>query len=968
MTKGNRNIFILFFILLPLFIFSQKVDSSYVYGVNNNAAKLNREGAYKKADLLLSNLISDIKDNNLEEKYLSVTLLLKAKIETNIGLYNKSNKSIRKALNFFLKAKDSFYIADALNAIGVNHYFLADYDSTKIYYEKSYDIKKKIAIAPYDMAISAYNLAILYEDLAKPEKALELYIEAEQNLLDSNSKKNFLSDVYVGIAHLYFYEYRDINEAEKYAEKAMDIGMKNYGEFNPNMTFVYTSYANILESKEKYKESIELLKKSLKIRETTFGINHKWTCESYYDIANAYELDEQYGKAEVFYKKAIDIGEKINAKLYLANAKTELAKLYSEQKINSIEAQKLLEESLETKTSIFGSKNEIVTENFRFLALNAKNQKDKHKFHFYLNKVFSSGNYFKDSLNKIIAPFEVLKSLELLGDWYQEEYEENADIESLNKQFDLIDQEVALIHHSQNNFTSDRSKIQFANNYRDIFEKGLNTCWILYEKTKDKKYLEKAFQLFETNRNTTLLEGLQDIKYKLYSDIPEEMLEKERQIKQDLAKINMDLYYEKTASNPDKEFLSELINERIVISTKLDSLHKVFREKYPKYASLKFKNKKIKISDIQKNMDHNMQLITYFLGEEDLYSFTIIKKEVIFLKSAVANKISDLVESLNDEIISLKSTESTSNQLYTVLMSEQLKPDKKKIVIIPDHVLNYIPFELLQNNDNESVINNFTVSYTGSARLFLELDNSFFQYKLPNYWVGFSPDYKDRNQLINTDEITSINDIVDGTTFIENASTIENFKKNNQNHHILHLAMHAEIDNENPMFNKLVFADGDLTSSEIYNLNNKANLAVLSACNTGFGKLEKGEGVMSMARAFHFSGVPSVVMSLWRVPDKETKKIMVSFYKFLNEGLDKDEALQMAKKEYLINTDDIILKHPFYWSGFVLNGNTKALPNKSNVLLYTVSGSFLLVFLVFGYRRFRKTAKFKVRSQKQIRN
>ncbi len=954
MIKANKYIIKFIFFLLPLFVFSQKVDSIYVYKVNEKALELSRNGKFKNADLLLSKLVSDIKKNKLAEKYLAITLLLKAKQEINLGLYTKSNKTTRKALQHFLINKDSFQIADALNTIGVNHYFLENYDSTKIYYERSFDLKKRIDIDPYELAVSAYNLGILYEDLGQSKKALTLYRDAEEFIIKSKRERNFLADVYVGIAHIYFYEYKDIDKAEKYAEKAMDVGIKIYGEFNPNITFVYTSYANILESKEKYKESIELLKKSLKIREKGYGDNHKWTCESYYDLAYVYELDEQHEKAEEFYKKAINIGNKINSKSYLSNAKIELAKLYTDQNINNKEAQKLLEESLNTRVSVFGFKNEIVTENLRYLACNAKNQKDKQKFLLYINQSFTAGNYKKDSLNQIIAPFEVLSSLELLGDWYQEQYEKDNNLETLIKKYELIDQEVALIEYSQNNFTSDRSKIKFANNYRDIFEKGLNTCWVLYQKTNDKKFLEKAFQLFETNRNTTLLEGLQDIKYKLYSDLPEDLLEYESQIKQDLAKVNMDLYYEKTASKPDKEFLSKLINDRIVISTKLDSLHKEFNKNHPKYASLKYKNKEVKISDVQGNINRDSQLITYFLGEENLFSFIITKNEVTFFKSTVAEIIIKLVGSLNTEIINLENTNNTSNQLYSVLLNEQLNLNKKKIVIIPDNVLNYIPFELLQNKNKQSLIDNFTVSYTGSARLFLELNNNFFQYKLPNYWVGFSPDYQERDQLENSNEITSINAIVGGTTFVEKASTIENFKKNNQNHDILHLAMHAEIDNENPMFNKLIFADGYLTSSEIYNLKNKANLAVLSACNTGFGKLEKGEGVMSMARAFHFSGVPSVVMSLWKVPDKETKKIMISFYKFLNKGFDKDEALQLAKKEYLKNTDDLILKHPYYWSGFVLNGNTKTLSNKSNFIFYIAGGSVLLLFSLFGYRKHRK--------------
>ena len=86
-----------------------------------------------------------------------------------------------------------------------------------------------------------------------------------------------------------------------------------------------------------------------------------------------------------------------------------------------------------------------------------------------------------------------------------------------------------------------------------------------------------------------------------------------------------------------------------------------------------------------------------------------------------------------------------------------------------------------------------------------------------------------------------------------------------------------------------------------------------------------------MARAFTYTGVPSTIMSLWKVPDKETSIIMTSFYNYLKQGETKDKALQLAKLDYLNNTDDVALKHPYYWSGFVVTGDTIAVKNEGNI-------------------------------------
>jgi len=282
-------------------------------------------------------------------------------------------------------------------------------------------------------------------------------------------------------------------------------------------------------------------------------------------------------------------------------------------------------------------------------------------------------------------------------------------------------------------------------------------------------------------------------------------------------------------------------------------------------------------------------------------------------------------------------------------LSKQIEDNKKDMIVIPDNILNYIPFEILQRENSKYLIEDFAISYSGSVRLYLELQSDYFNYECENYWAGFSPKYKNDEQLhSSSDEISAISKIIDGKTFIGEDSKKQTFLENNKNFSILHLAMHAEIDDENPMFNKLIFSDGDLTSSEIYISESKANLAILSACNTGSGKLEKGEGVMSMARAFHFSGVPSVIMSLWKVPDKETKQIMVYFYKHLKEGKSKSEALKKAKLDYLTATRDINLKHPYYWSGFVLNGNTANLKTSKNKGYYFFGGLIIFGLVLLG--------------------
>ncbi|MDP2278631.1 MAG: CHAT domain-containing protein, partial [Nitrospirota bacterium] len=108
---------------------------------------------------------------------------------------------------------------------------------------------------------------------------------------------------------------------------------------------------------------------------------------------------------------------------------------------------------------------------------------------------------------------------------------------------------------------------------------------------------------------------------------------------------------------------------------------------------------------------------------------------------------------------------------------------------------------------------------------------------------------------------------------------------------------------------------GFLTMTEVLDLKLDADMAVLSACVTGKGKMVEGEGVANFARAFQHAGARSVVVSLWEVPSKETVEYMKIFYSYLKAGKSRGEALRLAR-----NTIKAKYPNPFYWAPFILHG------------------------------------------------
>ena len=151
------------------------------------------------------------------------------------------------------------------------------------------------------------------------------------------------------------------------------------------------------------------------------------------------------------------------------------------------------------------------------------------------------------------------------------------------------------------------------------------------------------------------------------------------------------------------------------------------------------------------------------------------------------------------------------------------------------------------------------------------------------------------------------------------------FKQIQNPHQIIHFATHAEIEMNRPMKSRLVLTnegeeDGLLHIWEVLEMDRVAvDLVVLSACDTSVGPEMGGEGLLSMARAFQFSGARSVMATRWRVDDAKTADLMNEFYQGLRDGRAKDEALRHARQRFLEDYPDN--RQPYYWAAFALIGD-----------------------------------------------
>ena len=166
------------YFLLFLTVQAQRTDADIVDQTNKKIDSLNREGHFEKAYQMSTDLLQKLKQTNSSDDLLAKSYYTLSNVEISLGEYENAIATSHKSLALFKKVNDSLKIASAYNRLGVGYYFLYDYDSTQYYYERSYELKKKLGADSNEMAVSAYNLAIAYEDLSKVDEALSLYLEA----------------------------------------------------------------------------------------------------------------------------------------------------------------------------------------------------------------------------------------------------------------------------------------------------------------------------------------------------------------------------------------------------------------------------------------------------------------------------------------------------------------------------------------------------------------------------------------------------------------------------------------------------------------------------------------------------------------------------------------------------------------------------------------------------------------------
>ena len=500
-------------------------------------------------------------------------------------------------------------------------------------------------------------------------------------------------------------------------------------------------------------------------------------------------------------------------------------------------------------------------------------------------------------------------------------------------------------------FKNNTDKMLLVDNAFPIFENSLNALSELNRNSKNNDYTKKAFNLIEKSKSALLLEALLSAKATNYANIPETVIEQEQLYKTEITTLEKRL--ERSKNEALEEELFKQKNDYIKFINNLET-------NYKSYYNLKYNTKVVNIEGIKQFLGEDDRLLSYFFGESALYVINITKGESGFSKIDVDENFNNLIKKVYNLLGNPKSDlqllNSKSYALYSKILAPYLNNNKKNLIILPDGLLNYIPFgSLATNKSNNYLVEDYAISYANSATLLLQLqdkkDNN-------NQVLAFAPTFKNTNLLAlpnNTKEANQVLNHFKGQAFKNNTADLEHFNAYSSNYSILHLATHAIFNDATPENSYLAFTKNDTKDNalyvrDLYNLKLNADLVTLSACESGIGNLNRGEGLMSLARGFYFSGANSIASTLWKINDASSTRLMDGFYLNLSEHQSKNIALQKAQVNFINSNRGNALRHPYYWSGFVISGNTTAL-STTKYWPYIVITLVLTVLLLFYFKR-----------------
>jgi CHAT domain-containing protein/Tfp pilus assembly protein PilF len=778
------------------------------------------------------------------------------------------------------------------------------------YYQQALALRPTLSHLPDSAYFKPYLFAgIIYYQQSQPDSAVNYFKKAEaiqsgyQNeLQESERLYNMLGAIY--------YESGNYYQARNYFLKATEVLPKNH----PFYTGLFVNYninlATVLFKLEAYDTSRKIFQKLLPY--------HVYQNEIYNNLG----LLNLYSNAP---QKAIQYFERVTYTNFLQiGLYNDIATAYKNLG-NYATAGKYLDLAIARNPIFYKTRNKDLGQSFKLAG-------DLHK---HLKKYTEALAYYQRALNQLYPAFkdssinsvplsfsgvfsyiELFNTLVAKAEVWHLLYTDSGDIKEADEELATYQSAFNLLGYIGKTYDSDQARLFLGKIKYLIHSKPVEIAYEMYSKTRNRKYLDHLYYFDQQNKASILAFNQEFSALAQQTNLP--LLTTIGNLRRKITALSIKVN-ETTDSSQLVTTDVSIRNLEIELGKKQELLAKQLPLSSTTTQPLK---------ELQDHvLDDQTEVISYTLSAEKLTTIAITKETITSYQHTLPP---GFTEQLRAYIASLtfpsdSFSRSISQSLNSVLMGGIDERKIHHLIIIPDNELCYLPFETLVDNKGSYLLENYSIQYQYSTSVLKKSVSTLKGYETTAFAPFASSGSNGFEQLPNS--LSEIKNLA-GEKFVDSSATKDNFLRHLQDHRVLHLATHAIANNEQDNFSYILFAGKDtnksrLYSSEIYNLPlQSTDLVILSACETGSGNLTKGEGIMSLSRAFRYAGCPNVVMTLWKADDYSTAYLTDHMHQYLGRGLTIDEALQKAKLNYLQDRKiNPRLKQPHYWSQLVFVGN-----------------------------------------------
>jgi len=916
------------------------------------------------------------------------------------GKPDQALEYFKKALVMFQEIKYKRNEGRVLGNIGTVYNDIGQTQQALEYYQKALDIAQELK-ENYDIVTALSNIAVLYGNLGYSAKSLE-YLERAYK--EANEPK-----MVVIILNNFGQVYGNLGQFEKaleYQQKALAsyqdfrnvINEKDRGIEATTLSNIGMSYLQMGQ----FQQAIEYTEKALIIDREQENPNDE--ASSLNNLGLVYNKLGQPQEALEYYRIALSKAQKSQNLALQSTVLNNIATIYSEnlqqpqQALDELQKSLKINQRIESRSgealnlanigSIYGSMKQYAKalQSLEQALLISQEVKDVNTQAKVLNQIGLQYLGMKDYEKSIVYSQLALPLLQKIQDRQGEATTLNnlAQAEALRGNLKTalanIQAAIEIIEQLRTNIINPELRQSFFATFDGAYKFYIQLLMDLHQQNPSQGYDKQAFNISERSRARTLLELLTEANANIKEGIDPQLLAQEKSLQSQLdatEKQRLEINNNPKSSADQKAVIEKQQKDLL---TQYQTLQNEIRAKSPKYAALKYPQP-LTLAEVQQQiLDPDTALLQYSLGKEKSYLWIITKdgftSHILPAQKEIETATRELLNAIQYGKGDTANINQAANQLSQLVLTPAAKLNQKRLVIVPDGVLSYVPFSTLALNNQPLINQHELVNLPSSSSIALIRQETQNRKPAPKTLAiladpifsaddqrlkapqkqSISPTNPDLNQLdLNRVTKTLKKSRAEGDNnqfprlprtrqeaqailaLLPKTETIVAFDDQaNLNlaidpqlsqYRIVHLATHGIFNGEDPAYSGIILSlvdakgtpiNGFLRLNEIFNLNLPAELVVLSACETGLGQEIKGEGLVGLTRGFMYAGTPRVLVSLWQVADQATAELMTRFYKLiLEKKLPPAQALREAQLQMQNETE---WKSPYYWSAFVLQG------------------------------------------------